>query len=795
MNDCSRLFLASLLCLVILAASLCAQAHADGLLSLQEADLEPVAGIVEQQVQAGKIPGAVVLIGHRGRVVYRRACGYRALRPEKLPMTADTIFDVASLTKVIATTTAVMQLAESGKLRLEDPVAQYWPEFKANGKARLTVRELLTHYSGLRPGLHVRKQWSGYHTALKLVAGEKLTLPPGSGYLYSDINFVILGELVRRISGLPLDVYCAQHIFAPLGMKDTGFNPSSAQADRIAPTEYRHGKMLRGEVHDPTAYRMGGVAGHAGLFSTADDLARFAQMLLDGGKTSNGIQILSPLTIAQMSTPQSPPHKPRLRGLGWDIDAAFVANREESPPVQAYGHTGFTGTSLWIDSVSQIYVILLTNRVHPDGKGDVKPLRAQIAKVVAASLRPFPTHQVLAGRPMPTAHDKASKNHETGPLNGTIQSGIDVLVAEDFTPLVGLRVGLITNHTGLDSTGRRTIDLLYQAPGVKLVALFSPEHGLSGNVDEKVASGREAITHLPVYSLYGSTLRPTAEMLAGLDALVFDIQDAGVRFYTYVTTMAYALEAAAQKGLAFYVLDRPNPLSGAVVQGPILDADLQSFTGYFPLPVRHGMTVGELAAMFNNENTIGAKLHVIKLRGYRRSAWYDETGLRWVGPSPNLRTLTQATLYPGVALVEGDNVSVGRGTETPFELLGAPWMQGQELADYLNQRKIPGVRFLPVDFTPTASRYANRRCSGVRIVLTDRQILDAAVLGIEIASALSHLYPQHFEINKTLGLIGARWVLQAITHGQDPQAIAQQWQERLDSFRRLRAKYLLYGDL
>ncbi|MBI3302844.1 MAG: DUF1343 domain-containing protein [Deltaproteobacteria bacterium] len=773
-------------------AFLFAEASANVSPGLREVNLAPIAEIVEKEIHDGKIPGAVALIGNQDKIVYRRAFGYRALKPEKLPMTEDTIFDLASLTKVIATSTAVMQLVEKGKLRLEDPIATYWPDFKAKGKERITVRELLTHYSGLRPDLDLKANWSGYDTALKLIVAEKPVLPPGTGFLYSDINFEILGELVQRISGLPPDIYCARHIFTPLGMKDTGFKPSPAQQARIAPTEYRHGKMQVGIVHDPTAYRMGGVAGHAGLFSTADDLAIFAQMLLDGG-SANGVQLLSSLTVEKMSTPQSPPHKMRLRGLGWDIDAPFAANRGELSPLGAYGHTGFTGTSLWIDPVSQTYVIVLTNRVHPDGKGDVRPLRTHIAKVVAASLGPLSADQILASRPALTDYDELMKGHGKDVTNGKVESGTDVLAAEQFAPLAGLRVGLITNHTGRDSAGHRTLDLLYKAPGVKLAALFSPEHGLYGNVDEKVTSGMEPITALPVYSLYGNVTRPTAEMLAGLDALVFDIQDAGVRFYTYITTMAYAMEAAAKKGIAFYVLDRPNPLNGSVVQGPILDQDLKSFAGYFPLPIRHGMTVGELAAMFNVEKKIGAKLHVITMRSYRRSDWYDETGLQWVGPSPNLHTLRAATLYPGVAMVEGANVSVGRGTDTPFELLGAPWIDGKALAAYLYTRKIQGVRFVPRDFTPTGDHYEHRLCHGVRVVLVDRQVLDAAALGVEIASALYRLYPQHFQLDNTLGLIGARWVVQAIKAGQDPRSIVLHWQAALDEFRKLRAKYLLYS--
>jgi len=682
---------------------------------------------------------------------------------------------------VIATSTAVVQLIETGKLNLEDPVAKYWPEFKLNGKEAITVRDLLTHYSGLRPDLDLKPNGSGYDTALRLVEEEKPILPPGTSFIYSDINFIILGELVSRISGKPLDLYCADHIFKPLGMEDTGFKPSPLLQPRIAPTQYLHGtkgSILLGEVHDPVARGMGGVAGHAGLFSTADDLAIIAQTILDGG-SRNGIRILSPAMIRKMTTPQSPPDKLPLRGLGWNIDSSLASEA-------SYGHKGFTGTGIWIDPVSNTYVIILTNRVHPNGKGKVEPLRTKILSLVNEAIEPVSAEGVLASRPLPSPYEPGENNNEK------VQTGIDVLTGEKFKPLTGLRVGLITNHSGIDSAGRRTVDLLHKAPNVKLVAIFSPEHGFSGKADRKVLSTREPLTGLPLYSLYGATVRPTKKMLSGLDALVFDIQDAGARFYTYITTMGYAMEACAKKGIPFYVLDRPNPITASLVQGPILDRDLRSFTGYFPLPVRHGMTVGELATLFNAEMKIGVKLHVIKMRGYERSQWYDDTGLLWLNPSPNLRTLSEAILYPGVAMVESSNVSVGRGTSTPFEFLGAPWITAEEFASYLNNRRIKGIRFMPVEFTPAASPFKNQLCHGVQIALLDRQVLDSPALGVEIVSALYRLHPKDFQIDKTLGLIGSREVLQAIKDGQDPVVIAQNWQEPLEQFHKLRSKYLLY---
>jgi uncharacterized protein YbbC (DUF1343 family)/CubicO group peptidase (beta-lactamase class C family) len=751
--------------------------------------------VVKEAIRRGDCPGAVVVVGQNGKVVYRKAFGHRALVPRELPMNVRTIFDMASVTKVVATTTAIMQLVEQGKIILSAHVSEYWPEFQANGKESISVRELMTHYSGLPPDLELQPEWSGYDTAMKMIVDTKLQNPPGTRFVYSDINFETLGELVRRVSGQSLDVYCLEHIFKPLGMKATRFKPPASWRKRIAPTQYQEGdkgKMLWGEVHDPTAYNMGGVAGHAGLFSSADDLEIFAQMLLNGGSYKHA-RILSPLSVEKMTSPQTPPDKMVVRGLGWDLDSPFASNRGELFEVGSFGHTGFTGTDIWIDPVTKTYLIILTNRVHPNGKGDVVQMRIQIANVVAGALGPSSAEQVLASRRSLTGYFELMRGYrEQGLRNGKVQVGVDALEAENFAPLQGKRVGLITNSSGVDAAGRRTIDLLAHAPGVKLVALFSPEHGLAGRVDARVASTTDEATGLPVYSLYGDVERPTDKMLEGLDALVFDIQDAGVRFYTYTTTLGYCLEAAAKKDIDFYVLDRPNPINGREVQGPVLDNDLRSFVAYFPEPVRHGMTVGELAQMFNGENHLGAKLHVVKMQGWQRTDWYDETGLAWMNPSPNLRNATEEVLYPGVAMVEGAKVSVGRGTDTPFEILGAPWVVAHDLAAYLNARNIQGVRFLPVDFQPSSSSFANQVCHGVQILLIDRQALDSPAFGLEIVHALWKLYPNAFDVDKTLPLVGARWVLKEITAGVDPRRIVYEWQEPLEQFRTVRSKYLLY---
>ncbi len=757
--------------------------------------LRPIAADVETAIRKHQCPGAVVLIGHDGRVVYFHSFGHRRLVPRRLPMRSDTIFDLASMTKVVATTTAIMQLFEQGKIRLDDPVSEYWPEFAANGKQDITIRELMTHYSGLPPDLDLSHEWHGYDTAMQMIEMVSPIIPPGTRFLYSDINYETLGELVHRITGEPLNVYCERHIFRPLHMNSTMFLPPRRLRWRIAPTQHVYGDrgpILWGEVHDPTSRRMGGVAGHAGLFSDAHDLSIFAQMLLDGG-TYHGVRILSPLTIEKMTTPQTPPDKIALRGLGWDIASPFASNRGELFDVGSYGHTGYTGTSIWIDPVTDTYVIILTNRVHPDGKGDVVTLRAEIATVVASALGPTDSNKILATRRSLTGYYELLRSYrESGLRNGKVKTGIDVLENAGFESLKGLRIGLITNQSGVDSQGRRDVDVLDHAPGVKLVALFSPEHGLYTDVDQRVASSRDSATGLPIYSLYGKTERPTPEMLQGIDALVFDIQDVGVRFYTYLTTMGYAMEAAAKRGIPFYVLDRPDPIEGSVVEGPILERDLRSFVGYFPIPIRTGMTVGEMAEMYNHEEHLGVKLHIIKMEGYYRTDWYDESGLRWIDPSPNLRSLTETILYPGVAMVEGSNVSVGRGTDRPFEVLGAPWIDGTKLAAYLNNRRIQGVRFIPADFTPRSNKFAGQLCHGVHIELIDRQALDTPEMGVELAAALYDLFPGQFKLDQTLPLIGARSVLDQIKAGVDPERIEYNWQDSLQAFRQMRAKYLLY---
>lgn len=766
--------------------------------SVDTARLARIDEVVAAAIAERSLPGAVVLVGRGDSVFFRKAYGNRALAPAVEPMTLDTIFDMASLTKVVATTSAVMMLVEEGRIRLSDPVAKYIPDFAKYGKDRVTVRHLLTHMSGLRPDVDLGDPWVGYDAAIALAGEEVLGAPPGRRFVYSDIGFFLLADIVSKVSGQPFEQFVNARLFGPLGMKDTGFKPAATLRDRIAPTEVctpfgwpcagPDAQMLRGTVHDPTARRMGGVAGHAGLFSTADDIARFARMLLRGGEL-DGVRVLSPLTVARMTSPSTPDDESNVRGLGWDMDSSYSANRGELLPVGSFGHTGFTGTGLWIDPATQVFVVFMSNRVHPDGKGDVTPLRARVATIAASAFTALPSTGLAGTR---RTFDSQTPS-VPAPAYVPVQNGIDVMRASGFAALKGMRVGLLTNHTGRTRDGAATIDVMADAPGVTLAALFSPEHGIRGLLDATVPSARDEKTGLPIHSLYGETRRPTAEMLQGLDAIVIDLQDVGARFYTYMTTMAYVMEEAAPRKIKVFVLDRPNPIGGVGIEGPSLDQEAVSFIGYLPaMPTRHGMTLGELARLFNAEKKIGADLTVVSMRNWRRDAWFDETGLMWVGPSPNMRNLYAATLYTGLASFESANLSVGRGTDTPFEHVGAPWIDGVRLAEALNARAIPGVRFYPEQFTPTASKFAKEACQGVFIVVTDRNAVRPVRVGVEIASALLKLFPGKFEIDSATRLFGSAAGLTRLKSGDDPAAIASSWSGAEARWRLLRAKYLLY---
>lgn len=763
----------------------------------EDASFVPVDALVQQEVTSQGITGAVLLVGHDGQIVHEKAFGLRATSPRPERMTVDTVFDLASLTKVVATAPSIMRLVQFGQIRLNDPLAHYIPEFGDNGKQGITIRQLLTHYSGLRGDLDLNVPWEGEAEAFRRAHEEKPEHPPGSQFLYSDINFIELGELVQRLSGMGLDKYADAHIFQPLGMKNTRFLPPAEWRSRIAETlSIDNRRILRGFVHDPTSERMGGVAGHAGLFSTADDLALYAQALIDRKK------ILTPDLIEKMTTPQQPPNSTDLRGFGWDLDSWLSSNRGDLLPIGSFGHTGFTGTSIWIDPYTNTYIILLTNSVRPrPGSPPVVSLRARVANAVASVLNLKVTDSSREKVLTITGYNETVTNaRHVAVRNGHVLTGIDVLEQGNFAPLKQgkeqMTIGLLTNQTGLDAQGKRTIDVLATAPGIKLAAIFSPEHGIAGAADTtSIGNSVDQATGIPIYSLYGGTTekrRPSVEVLKNLDAVVMDVQDAGTRLYTYPTTLGYLLEAAAQANIEVVVLDRPNPITGSFVQGPMSQLEQDDFNNYYPVPLRHGMTLGELGQYYNVERKIGARLRVISMQGWLRGDWFDSTGITWVSPSPNLRSMNEAVLYPGVGLIERTNVSVGRGTDTPFELVGAPWIDPRALASFLNARQIPGVRFIPVTFTPTSGPYANQQCGGVNLMVTERNSLDSPELGFELAAALQTLYPNDWKVARFTELLANRNFFDRFTTGEDPRNLAQDWQEDVERFISLRAKYLLY---
>jgi SSS family transporter len=767
-------------------------------------------------------------------------------------------------------------------------------------RARVTVRMLLTHTSGEAPDVDLKDAWGlgapdfmeGVHRALT----TPLMSGPGEVFRYSDINFILLGYMVQVLSGEPLDVYAQEHIFKPLGMTETRYLPVAKACGsyrrlgaavlwesnviqerspdgtlrttgireyrclpsswipltlipRIAPeahddeaksdpgTNPDYDRLLRGTVHDPTTRRMGGVAGHAGVFSTAHDVALFAQALLDrlAGRASDFP--LKRETLEWMVAPEQPghaegqvaaanaaeraaiavgqkgaavglaPHYPAvrgqdLRGFGWDIDTAFSKPRGVVFPIGSFGHTGFTGTSLWMDPGSDTYVILLANAIHPrGGGGPISNLRGEVASAAAEA--------VGADGSAPGLGDARSSDTLTG---------IDVLENERFKPFAGghsLSIGVLTNQTGVDENGRRTVDVLAAdlpkvVAGAKLAAIFSPEHGIFGKQDSThIEAEIDAATGLRVTSLYGPTeadKRPTHEALKDLDAVVIDLQDAGVRFYTYDTVVGYFLEAAAKEKTEFHhelkvvVLDRPDLIGGVAVQGPVSDVGLTTgvaaYIDYMPLPVRTGMTVGELAKYVVGVKKLDVDLVVVPMEHWTREEYFDETGLPWVNPSPSLRTMTGAVPYPGLGFLDYSPVSVGRGTDAPFELFGAAWMKASEVAAALNARKILGVTFsattTSVAETPNHYPFHGQTIAAVRIAVTNRRALDSAEMGVEILSVLHRMYPEKFDVEKTLRLVGSRRTVDAIERGDDPRAIAAAWGPGLAEYVAARKKYLIY---
>jgi uncharacterized protein YbbC (DUF1343 family)/CubicO group peptidase (beta-lactamase class C family) len=740
-------------------------------------------------LSGGVFPGGVVLIRHRGAIVLHQAYGHsmthtsagvRAATP--IPATTDTLYDLASLTKLF-TATCVMRLVEGARLALDEPVARYLPEFAANGKRAITLRQLLTHTAGLPARINLWETDATPEARLGRALAVTPTAPPGTRFVYSDMGPIVFGHVVERTVDTPLDVAIADLVTGPLRLSETRFRPSPNLRPRIAPTEdqSRLGRgLLWGDVHDENAWALDGVAGHAGLFGTAADVGVFGQLFLDGGATE-GVRLLGQEMVAEMVRSQIQPLE--WRGLGWELNADYLMGRLASP--ETFGHTGFTGTSLVIDPHHALVVVLLTNRVHPTVDGP-RP-NAVRAAVSNAALDAAKAASVVVATPA-----TASASSSSGVL-----TGLEVLLRDGSRVLSGRRVGLVTNHTGRDRHGTSTIDLLHSQGDWQVVALFSPEHGIRGE-DEAgvlVGSSADARTGLPIYSLYGDTRRPTEAMLRGLDALVYDIQDVGARVYTYPATLLEVLRAAAARSLPVVVLDRPNPIGGALVEGNVLDYPrFASFVGAAPIAMRYGLTIGELAQFFTAELGVSANVAVVPLEGWRRDMWYDQTALPWVNPSPNLRSLSAATVYPGTVLFEGTNLSEGRGTDAPFQWIGAPWLDASILVERLSQAGVSGVSFAAETRTPTASKHTGQACRGVRAEITDREQVRPMELGVMMLTIIGALHPDQLRLEVATfdGLAGTDRLRLALQRGQPVPEIVAAWEPDRQRFLELRQKYLLY---
>jgi uncharacterized protein YbbC (DUF1343 family) len=749
-----------------------------GAVGLGRAAEKGLAEAARGAIARGEVPGAVILVATGGRVVYHEAFGHAMLEPRKVAMRRDAIFDMASLTKPCATALSLMILAEEGKLSLRDPAVRWLPKFKGGGKDGVTIADLMTHTGGLNDaGLYDPKNPMVTTADItSLLWTKELFAVPGTAYLYADYNYITLGMVVEAASGMTLDEYYARRIAGPLGLADSGFRPPAARHARIVATARVKGEMLVGKVHDPRSADMGGVAGHAGLFSSARDAWKTVQMLLDGGR-SGRVRLLSPASVQAMISVQTSAAL-RPRGLGWDMDPGGWGPRGNLfPASRGFGHTGFTGTSVWADRATGTVVVVLTNRVHPNGEGDADPLRRAVANIVAARV---------------SSSSPAGPGGKPGRKPARVLAGIDVLEEHGFRELSGRRVGLVTNLSVLDRAGRSTLEAVMAARGVTLAAVFTPEHGLEAAVDAAVPSGGHEELKVPVHSLYGESNRPTPEQLRGLDELVIDLPDIGARFYTYHATMAYCMEEAARAGVKVTILDRPNPVTGTRVEGPLLPRERWSFTGYTAMPVRHGMTMGEMALFFDADHAIGVKPRVIRAEGWSRDMWFDMTGLPWANPSPNIRTLAQAIIYPAIGMLEAANIAVGRGTTAPFERFGAPWMDGARVSEELNSRDLPGVRFYPVAFTPDFGPFKGEECRGCGVFLADRESFRAVMTGLTIADVLNRVHGTAFRMegmDNLLGVPRCRELLKALVPVGEVMASYAEEEAR---FERTRKKYLLY---
>jgi len=711
-------------------------------------------------VKASGAPGAVACLGHRDTITFLGAQGARTRVPSLEPTANDTVYDLASLTKVVATTTAVMALMEQQLLDLEQPVVEFVPLSNLRG---VSVRHLLTHTSGLPAHKDLYREVNTADAMLARIGGLELSWPPGTRRRYSDFGFMLLARIVSLTVKDTFDAYCAREIFTPLGMADTTFNPAPALAARAAATEQCawRGRLLQGEVHDENAAAMGGVSGHAGLFSTAPDLAKFCRALLEG-------TLLKDATLDLMLRPGQVPGY-AWQGLGWKLDGWMSGNEGYLPSRWSFGHTGWTGTSLWLDRDTGRYAILLSNTCHPTrANRDNVSLRQVFHIPVARAWYPRRTNA---------------------------QTGLDQLAVDEYDTLRGKRVGLLTNVAAVNAQGMQTQHLLRDAPGVQLRHLFGPEHGLRAQAEAGASVASESGS-IPITSLYGDRTSPTPEELAQLDMLVVDLPDVGARYYTYAATLLDCMKACAAANKAVLVLDRPNPLGGEIIEGAVAQVYGRNVC-VAPMPVRHGMTLGELAQFMHRSLAVpGPAPRVIPADNWPRELMWYESGLPWRPPSPNLPDADTALLYIGNALFEGVNINEGRGTELPFQIIGAPWLDPAQVLKNVDSAYAAGVDIATATFTPrpiagksSSPRFNGEACKGFRFTLYDRDAVRPFMMSVALLRAIARAHGPQLEFLPFFDtLAGGPWLREQIVADTPLDAIARECTRQCAEFQSRRVK-------
>jgi uncharacterized protein YbbC (DUF1343 family) len=726
--------------------------------AILDLDASGIRFVVEAALRRGELPGCVIAAGDAEGVRYLEAFGERTTGE---PMTVDTRFDLASLTKPVATALSLALLAERDVIELRAPASHYLAELKREDKRAITLEQLLLHTSGLPKVNALSANEGGRARARASIAREPLLTPPGTHFEYSDLGYILLGEVVEAVTGRALDVFAREQLFGPLGMRTTHFVPDPGESQLYAPTELRDDALIRGVVDDPRAYRLHGVAGHAGLFSTASDLARFARMLLRRGEL-DGVRVLAAASVDRMLAPRH--LDGAVRTLGFDVQSTYALARPLGMSARAVGHGGYTGTSIWIDAERNAFVILLSNRVHKGPQGTIHPLASAVGDLALRALK-TPQHEGL-------------------------RLGIDVLEEERFARLRGRNLAVLSHMPARDSGGKSSLSALSEAPQLGLRAAFSPEHGLAGQAEGAVQ--HSSLRSVPVYSLFGQTRRPSPQMLNGVDGVVIDLVDVGTRFYTYMATALAVCEVAGELGLDVVLLDRPNPLDGVHVEGPLSQRDYASFVNYHPLPLRHGMTAGELLGLLIQARGLNTRLHVVRVEGWRPAQWFGATGLTWHPPSPNLQSAEQALLYPAVGLVEGTNVSVGRGTRRAFEVVGAPFVDGEALASAIKALAPRGVSVAATRFRPRVGPYKGLELPGIALAVTDPDTYSAAHTGLALARSLRALYPAAWDATRLPLLVAHRELVAELLAGADLTELERLAGQDLNVFLAQRAPALLY---